>query len=269
MMETAKPFELLPKVLNHLEISEFIGCCKDLLASEGSIPSYALIDRLDSSPYKKVKSVLERHMSTQLFYLNDFYIYTDSTFGTNWHMDTELFTFAHAINAWILLSPNEVTDPLCFIDGINDSPDRYFHSMKAAGDECVFSNYSTGRMRSESLKTIEATRVRTPRIEVGDVLVINPRRFHRTNVEVPKHSIVIKFLFAGENGMLSAERVPSIFWPEVKIFSKLAREHSNWDDFIEGIRGQLKTEKGRSALSAGFYPEKIALYKRMVKTLPA
>ena len=55
--------------------------------------------------------------------------------------------------------------------------------------------------------------------------------------------------------------------PEVGILSKLVKQNEDWDAVLDGLRGQLKTPKGRKALSAGFYPEKIDLYKRKALTL--
>ncbi|WNM64008.1 hypothetical protein [Candidatus Nitrospira neomarina] len=202
-----------------------------------------------------------------MYYLNDFYIYTDDTFATGWHMDTELFTFEHALNAWILLSSDHVTDPLCFIDQLNDTPDRYYHSLKVDGDDCTFTNFSKKNKTTRSLAAIEQARLHTPTIDVGDILVINPRRFHRTNTSEAKHCLAIKFVYKGPNGLLSTTQVPSMFWPEIGIFNKLVKQTVEWDKVFEGLRGELKTPKGRKALSAGFYPEKIQLYKRMVQTL--
>ena len=267
MAELSTAFELDKNVLDDDDIASLRQLCRQHFADEGAIPSYLLIDHLDLPAHEKITRMLESKLSAKLHYLNDFYIYTDDTFGTGWHMDTELFTFEHAVNAWILLSPDEVSDPLCFLDGINDQPDRYYHSMKQDDDCCTFSNYRSRQTMQRSLKTLENERLHTPVIELGDVLTLNPRRFHRTNTEESKHCLVIKYVYEGENGLLSAEQVPSLFWPEVGIMNKLVKSNDDWNGVVDGLRGQLTTPEGREALSAGFYPEKIKLYADMAQTL--
>jgi hypothetical protein len=182
-------------------------------------------------------------------------------------MDTELFTFHGAINAWVLLDPDTVSDPLAMIDLVNDRADRYFHSVRIRADDCLFVNYCTQARRTESLRAIEASATHTPEIHVGDVLAINPRRFHKTNTSTPKHSFVIKFVHEGAAGVLSEKPVPPLFWPEVELYTRLVRGSSSWDDVLDGIRRELTVPTSRKALSAGFYPEKLELYKRMASSL--
>jgi hypothetical protein len=165
------------------------------------------------------------------------------------------------------LSPDEIVNPLAFIGDLNVSSDRYFHSIKEEGDQGIFLNYRNGKKESRALSDIEATRLDTPRIEVGDTLLLNPKKFHKTNTTVPKHAMVIKYAFEGENGFRSPTQVPSMFWSEVAMFNSMLKDTANWDDFLAAVRQKLKTPEGRKALSAGFFPEKISLYQKMVATL--
>ena len=135
MGELATAFQHLRNVLTENYITSLKQACKRHLSQEEAIPSYTLIDSLDIPAFTKIKRTLEEQTGETLYYLNDFYIYTDDTFGASWHMDTELFTFEHALNAWILLSPNRSTDPLCFIDQLNDTPERYYHGLDIDGDD--------------------------------------------------------------------------------------------------------------------------------------
>ena len=91
--------------------------------------------------------------------------------------------------------------------------------------------------------------------------------FHKTNVETPKHAFAIKFVYGSRKGCLSATQVPSILWPEVKTFNNVIANSESWEDVVDLIREQLKTDDGREKLSSGFYPEKFDLYRKMVQIL--
>ena len=266
MSEFVTPYLLIQDALDPGDLEFLRSACKQYLFQEG-IPCYVLINNLESPTFIKIKTSLEQRLGESLYYLNDFYIYTDSSFKTNWHMDTELFTFERAINAWILLSPDVVEDPLGFIDRINDGSERYFHSVRADGDKYVFGDYSTGKVTARSVESVEAESIHTPTTKLGDILLLNPKRFHRTNANVPKHALSLKFVLKGGSGFLSCSQVDPIFWPEVDIYNKLVKSTQTWEDVVDGIRRALKTETGRKGLSAGFYPEKFPLYRRMVASL--
>ena len=267
MTEPVNTFMLLRGALTATDVAFLKRACQHHLAHEDSISSYVLVDNLSSPVYQKIKQILERQIDQTLYYLNDFYFYTDDTFQANWHMDTELFTFDHCMNAWILLSPGEVQNPVAFISGINDSPSNYYHSLKIKEDECIFVNYCNRKQETKSLKLIEAEKIDTPLLKVGDILVINPKTFHRTNTTKPKHAIIIKFLVKGKKGVFSETQVPEMFWLETALFNELVNNASQWEDVLGALRQKLKTPEGRKTLSAGFYPEKIDFYKRMVKLL--
>lgn len=266
MCELVTPYLHIQNALTAGDVEFLRNACKRYISQEG-IPCYVLINHLDSPTYMKIKEALEQQIGEPLYYLNDFYIYTDSSFKTNWHMDTELFAFDRAINAWILLSPDLVEDPLGFIDQINDSSERSFHSVRIGRDQCVFGNYCTGEVTERSLATVEAEQIHTPRIGLGDILIFNPKRFHKTNVNSPKHAISCKFVMKGQNGFLSANQVDPHFWPEVDIFNSLVKNAHTWENVVDGIRRSLMSETGRKELSAGFYPDKFELYRRMVASL--
>lgn len=266
MSELVTPYLLVQNALTEGDVQFLKQACKRHLDQE-RMPCYVLLNNLESPTYLKVKEVLEKKIGETLHYLNDFYIYTDSTFKTNWHMDTELFALDRAINAWILLSPDQIEDPLGFIDQINDSPERRFHSVRIDGDKCTFGNYSTGDSMLRSLATVEATQIHTPRVKIGDILVLDPMRFHKTNVDTPKHALAFKFVMKSRHGFLSQDQVNSFFWPEVDIFNRLVKAAPSWDAVVDGIRQALASEAGRKELSAGFYPDKFDLYRRMAASL--
>lgn len=266
MSEFAGPFAVLRNCLDRDDITVLCEACKSRLDRDG-IPCFAVIDLQHTPTYLKIKRALEAEVGDILNYLNDFYIYTDETFKTNWHMDTELFTFESAINAWILLSPDRVVDPLGFIAGINDDAQRYYHSVAIKGDECTFRNFRNGKSQVHSLQEIEARQTHTPEINVGDILLINPKMYHKTNVATPKHAFALKFVYGSRKGCLSATQVPSMLWPEVKTFNEIVKASNSWEDVVDGLRLQLKTKDGREKLSSGFYPDKFDLYRKMVQTL--
>jgi hypothetical protein len=262
----SSPFIRIPRALEAEDLEFLKATCVRHVSTQG-IPCYVLIDHLNSTTCLKIKQTLERELGEPLYYLNDFYMYTDGSFKTGWHMDTELFTFARAINAWILLSPERVSDPLAFLAGINDSPERSFHSVHIDGDDCCFGDYHTGETQMRSLAELEAGQIHTPQVDLGDILVLDPKRFHKTSTSTPKHALVLKFVMKGPNGLSASKQVDPCMWPEVGLFNDLLRNADPWECFIGGVRRMLGTEQGRKELSAGFYPEKFDLYQRNVMTL--
>jgi hypothetical protein len=266
MFQSGAAYLHLKGVLDEHDINYLKNGCKEVLETE-RIPCFSLIDRLESKTVTKIRAALEEKIGEELFYLNDFYIYTDSSFKTAWHMDTELFSFDRAVNAWILLSPEEVSDPLGFIDGLNASPENYFHSVTSEEGNFVFSEYHKGRRMTCSVSEIEARQIHTPVVHMGDILAIDPGRFHKTNVSSPKHAISVKFLLKGEDGFLSKKQVRSVLWPEVKTFNKLVKGTTDWSQVIDGIRSALRTDEGRKTLSSGFYPAQFGVYLERVRSI--
>ena len=267
MAEQLPTFSVLNEALSTEDLSWLKSACQAHLNREDPIPSYVLLDHLESPVCQKIQKLIEARIGQPIHYLNDFYFYSDNAFGAHWHVDTELFTFEECLNAWMLLSPDEIEAPLAFIPSVNDDPQNLFHTVKEVGEDYVFSNLSNMKKKVAPLKQIEDERVYTPRVKKGDILVINPKRFHRTNTTVPKHAIVIKFVVKGAKGYLSEAQVPKMFWKEIGIFNDLVKGSDQWDDVLSGLRQQLQTPQGRKALSAGFFPEKIDLYRKMVQAL--
>lgn len=266
VFDSGMPYLHLGGVLEDADLEELKQGCMEVLERD-RVPCFSLIDRLESRPVRRIREALETRIGEPLYYLNDFYIYTDSSFKTGWHMDTELFSFDRAVNAWILLSPEEVRDPLGFIGGMNEAEENYFHNVLAQDDQLVFNNYHSRRRETFSSAEIEARALQTPLIRKGDLLAIDPGRFHRTNVSAPKHAIAIKFLLRGRNGFLSERQVHPILWPEVKTFNKLVKGTTDWSQVIDGIRQALKTEEGRKVLSSGFYPAKFDMYRERLRSI--
>ncbi len=267
MTESVETSVLLRGALSDEDLTTLKQSCQRHLRHEDPIPSYVLIDQLNAPIYKKIKKAIEAQTNEKLFYLNDFYIYSDNSHQANWHMDTELFTFENCLNAWILLSPDEVDNPLAFIDDLNDAPSNYFHSLKIDNAQAIFTNYCDRKQISRPIDTIEANKINTPTVRAGDILVLNPKKFHKTNVTTPKHALAIKFLVEGKKGFLSDMQVSEMFWAETALFNKLLKKTNRWDVVLNEIRNQLKTPEGRKTLSAGFFPEKIGLYKEVVEQL--
>jgi hypothetical protein len=267
MSNPVETFKVLRGVLSNEDLSFLKDCCKEYIRKDGSIPSYILLDKISSQIFEKIVDVIRESIGRDVFYLNDFYIYSDDAFGAKWHMDTELFTFADCLNAWILLSPDELSSPLAMLSSPNDSDENHFHSAKIEGEDCTFVNYRNGKRAVRSLVAMESEKIEPPRIHAGDILLLNPKKFHKTNSTAPKHALVLKFVIEGEDGFFAKEKVPPIFWAETGIFTELLKKADTWADFLAALRLELTTEKGRKALSAGFFPEKMDLYKKVVETL--
>lgn len=267
MVGRVETFKLLKGALTKEDLGYLKRACYEYLSKDDSIPSYVLLNNLNSPTFHKIVEKIQSEIGEDVYYLNDFYIYSDVAFGAKWHMDTELFTFNDCLNAWILLSPNEIGNPLAMLESPNESSENYYHSVQVENGEATFINYRNGKKKHLPLDTIEAEKIETPLIHEGDILLLNPKKFHKTNTTVPKHALVLKFVIKGKEGFFSESKVPPMFWSEVAIFTELLKKSEKWEDFLESLKQELKTPKGRKALSAGFFPEKIDLYKKMVATL--
>lgn len=267
MPELRDSFVHLRGVLTEAELVFLKNSCKAQLETE-NIPCFALLNRLHASCYLKIRELVKDVTGEDVKYLNDFYMYTDSSCVAGWHMDTELYTFENAVNAWILLSPEEVAAPFGVLRGINETAsERYYHTMEITADECEFGNLCTGESESMPLAEIETRIVTAPEVSVGDVLLFNPRRFHKTMTGLPKHCHVIKFVFGNKAGCLSNQQVPAFFWPEVAIFNNLVSGEDQWDGVLDGLRRALRDEEGKRSLSAGFYPSRFPIYRKQSRFL--
>ena len=264
-------FQLLEQALTPGDISELKDACKTHLNREKSTPCYLFLDRQSEPIVEKVKAAVERIAGTRVYYLNDFYLYTDGTARTDWHVDNEMYTFGRAYNAWILLSPDEIPSPLAIMPGYNTSSDNHFHDIKAdeSGEKLVFTNLRNGSRSEATVAQIEAGKVAAPDVRVGDILVFDPGRFHKTNIESPKHIISFKFVAKTKDNdsFKSPMQVPGMFWPETKIFNDAIKASDSWSEVLDRIREALSTSKGREVLTAGCFPDRIELFREKVKTI--
>ena len=260
-MLDGKPFSLIRNALDASEISSLIEDCHARLQLENSIPSYLFIEHLDSPVVSKISQLIENSIGERIYYLNDFYIFTNAEFQSNWHMDTELFTFENALNVWILLSPESIESPLAALQGVNDREDNHYHKLVESDQSVKFLNLSNGNSLEVDSEFVQEHKVNAPDVHVGDVLLLNPRYFHRTNATVPKHVIVFKYLLESEQGFLSQNILPEIYWKEIRLFKKAVSESDNWPQTIETIKSYLDEPEGRKALAAGFYPENMQFYR--------
>lgn len=155
--------------------------------------------------------------------------------------------------------------------GYNTSHDNHFHNVNAdeSGTILSFANLRNGSRREDRLADVETGKVEAPDVRVGDILVFNPGRFHKTNIECPKHIIAFKFVAKtdGGDGFKSKMQVPGMFWPETKIFNEAIGSSDSWDEVLDRIRQALATEKGREILTAGCFPDRIELFREKVNTI--
>ncbi len=262
-------FKLLQDELDESDLAFLKSSCKAHLNKDDAIPSFVFIDETAHPTVRKIQQAVEIAVGEPLFYLNDFYLYTEGKSSADWHVDTELFTFERAYNAWLLLSPDEVESPLAVMSDWNAGDDPFFHTLKVGpdGEQAQLVNMKTAARQSVSMSDIEATKIEAPDVSVGDILVLNPKRFHRTNIQSPKHIIAFKFVALPETGFLSEQQVPSLLWPEVEIFNKAVRGNTVWGGVLDDLREAMTTEKGRKALSAGFFPERLPFFRENVAKL--
>ncbi|MFY0614368.1 MAG: phytanoyl-CoA dioxygenase family protein [Hyphomicrobiaceae bacterium] len=260
-------FHLLSGVLTESDLATLVDICRDNLAKPDAVPCYALIDKLSHPILKKIQYAVGQCVGSRLNYLNDFYIYTKGNVQANWHMDTELFTFENSCNAWILLSPDEVASPLAIMRGLNEPNGPYYHSAEAEGETYTFTNYKSGDKTAVSDEAMEAGKIEAPDVRRGDILVFNPKRFHKTNIQSPKHVLALKYVVSGPSGFKSQEQIPGLLWPETRLLNKLLKQEGPWSDVLAGIRDALATEKGRASLAAGNFPERTKLYRDALNEL--
>ena len=260
-----RPFLHLRGVLSEADLAFLKRSCRRQLETQG-IPCFALLEQLESATFLKLQAIVRDAVGEAVHYLNDFYLYTDASCDASWHTDTELYTFARAVNAWVLLSPDHVGAPLGILDGIQQGSD-HFHSMEAAEGGWELANLCTGASRTLSREDAAACALSAPDVSLGDVLLFDPRQFHGTNTDVPKHCHVTKFVLGSPADCLSAQQVPAFFWPEVELFNGLVQGAASWDDVVDGVRRALRDEQGKRTLSAGFYPDRFPLFARQVQQL--
>jgi len=254
-MQTSKSFYLLRSVLDLDDIRFLKQRYKDHLA-KNLMPCYALLDFLNSNTYQKIFKAVSGSLGFFPQYLNDFFFYTNENFSTSWHVDTELYAFSCAANAWILLEPNQVDNPLAFISSVNNPGQDLYHVVEKEKDNYLFANYSEGCLLELPVETVEQEIIQTPTVQVGDLLIIDPLRFHRTNTLQPKGACAIKFLYGDFSSCLRTNQVPAIMWPEVELYNNLVASSNTWEAFQSLIKNEIQSNALSSSLVQGFYPDK-------------
>jgi ectoine hydroxylase-related dioxygenase (phytanoyl-CoA dioxygenase family) len=241
---------------------------KQLMGGRG-FSSFLFIDEVSHPLIRKLQQLAEMAVGQPLHYLNDFYLYTDSGAQAEWHIDTEMFSFDKAVNVWVGLDQETKIDPIAFISDVNENDDNYFHSIRRVDDQYEFMNLADFEEKSLSVEVVEDARIRCGDVAKGDVLLINPKRFHRTNSSRPKHAFIVKFVMPGPAGLRSPRAVPAVLWPEVALFDEVIRQADDWPAALATIRSGLADRERRSALTAGFFPERLALFQQKIGELAA
>lgn len=230
------------------------------------MPCYALIDKQGSAILQKISKLVTASVQSTANYLNDFIFFTDEGFSTDWHIDTELFCFKNAVNAWILLYPDQIANPLAFIDGFNGNEGERFHSIQNEGDSIYMVNYSTNDLREFTYEEIDQITIGTPKVECGDMLLLDPRYFHKTNTTLAKSACAIKFILGNHADWMSDDQVPGVLWPEVDVYNDIVNSAVNWTDVLREIRARVTDCDLSSPLLAGFYPEKFKYLRSRIES---
>lgn len=222
------------------------------------LPCYAFLDKLGHSLFIKLSQLIFSRLQCQPQYLNDFFFSTGNMFSTPWHVDTELYIFQYAVNAWILLEPSSIDNPLGFVAGVNEPGTKYFQSVESESDQLLFIDFTSNDILEISEAEVESMHIRTPRIEVGDLLLIDPMRFHRTNTSCPKGACVFKFVYSDTASLLRNSHLPSAMWPEIDLYKSLIDSTQGWDEFLAAIANEVSRNGSSSPLISGFYPDNFA-----------
>lgn len=253
-MQLATPFVHLKSVMSPEDVKTLRKIYSEYIPSAG-IPCYAFLERQSDDIFQKIQTLVGDAIGSHAYYLNDFFFYTDTTFATPWHVDTELYIFKYAVNAWILLEPDQIENPLAFISQTNNPSQTFYHSVEKEDDLYAFVDYFHGDVEEYSVSEVEHAHVKTPQINTGDILLIDPQRFHRTNTTIPKGACVFKFVYSDETSLLRIDQVPGIMWPEVALYKDLVSKSQNWTDVLAGIRDEIRQNSIKSPLVSGFYPD--------------
>lgn len=261
-----RTFVHLRGVLQESDLAFLRERCRAQLREE-HVSCYALLDHQDAPTALELTELVREAVGAPVHYLNDFYLHSDAGCSSGWHTDTELYTFARALNAWVPLAPERVAAPLQVLRGVNEDARESYHTIAVDGDVCELGNLCTGASTRIALETVEARAEAAPDVELGDVLLFDPCRFHRTSGGLPRHCHVTKFVVGDLRDCLSDQQVPELFWPEVGLLDGLVRTADTWADVLEGLRRALRDEEGRRALTAGFYPDRFPLYERAVEAI--
>ena len=251
------PFIHIKQAISAEEITQLKTIYANHAPSSG-LPCYAFIDKLDLPLFKKLSDLTFSRLKCRPLYLNDFFFSTGNVFSTPWHVDTELFIFQYAVNAWILLEPSSIDNPLGFIAGVNEPGTQYFQSVESESGQLLFVDFTSNDIQETSEEEVESTHIRTPRIEVGDILLIDPMRFHRTNTSSPKGACVFKFVYSNTDSLLRQSHLPSAMWPEIALYKSFYDSTQSWDEFLAAVANEVSRNGSNSLLISGFYPDNFA-----------
>jgi len=253
--KTTQPFIHLKGVLSTEEIQS-IRSIYSQHASKSQLPCYAFIDLLDSPIHQKISKLISDALGLAPFYLNDFFFHTSTSFSTPWHVDTELYLFKSAVNAWILLEPDQISNPLGFINEINSpSADTTYHSVETEDDTYVFVDYLNSKIEERDVSSIENDHISTPLISVGDILLLDPARFHRTNTTKPKGACIFKYIISDDSNLVRDNHLPEIMWPELSLYKRMYDPTKEWSDFLKLVKQEISTNSIKSPFISGFYPD--------------
>ena len=232
------------------------------------LPCYAFIRQLLSPVHRKIQDLLSSALSEDTFYLNDFFFYTGSQFSTPWHVDTELFLFERAVNAWILLEPTSIDDPLGIIPSLNtDNSAQFYHSFQQESDVCIFVDYLNTDLLELNCDALEASCIHTGNISVGDILIFDPSLFHRTNTSVPKGACVFKYILGSSDSPIRSSHLPEVMWPELSLYKKLYGDSRDWSEFLSRVEDEITKRHDQSPLVSGFYPDNFDYLNEKARSL--
>jgi hypothetical protein len=248
------PFIHIKQAFSAAEITQLKTIYAHHAPSSG-LPCYAFIDKLDHPLFNKLSNLILSHLKFKPLYLNDFFFSTGNMFSTPWHVDTELFIFKYAINAWILLEPLSIDNPLGFVAEVNNPGAQFFQAVEAESGQLLFIDFTSSDILEIAEKDIESRHIHTPRIEVGDLLLIDPMRFHRTNTSSSKGACVFKFVYSDNASLLRDSHLPSAMWPEISLYKSFLDSTESWEEFIAAICRELSHNGSNSPLVSGFYPD--------------
>lgn len=251
------PFIHIKQAFSAAEITQLKTIYAHHAPSTG-LPCYAFIDKLDLPLFKKLSDLIFSHIKCQPLYLNDFFFSTGNVFSTPWHVDTELFIFQYAVNAWILLEPSSIDNPLGFVAGVNEPGTQYFQAVESESGQFLFIDFTCNDILEIAEEEVESKHICTPQVEVGDLLLIDPMRFHRTNTSSPKGACVFKFVYSDTDSLLRNSHLPSVMWPEIGLYQSILDSTQGWDQFLAAIANEISLNGPKSPLISGFYPNNFA-----------
>lgn len=114
---------------------------------------------------------------------------------------------------------------------------------------------------------VENTQIHTPKIKVGDILLLDPMRYHRTNTTDPKGACVFKFVYSDTDSLVRSDHMPAVMWPEVSLYKSLLSSQQDWESFLSKISREINKNSHKSPLISGFYPNNFEYLTRKASEL--